>query len=103
MADVGLARDSDAAGLFIARARAVRPDFELTEDNVDHVIAICQRLDGLPLAIELAAAKLNFLPVDAIRERIEMSFDLLTGGPSDVPARMQTMGRGDWLELWAAV
>jgi non-specific serine/threonine protein kinase len=85
-----------AVELFVSRARGVRPDFELTEANADVIAAICRQLDGLPLAIELAAARTKVLPPPALLERLEAraghgSLDLLGGGARDLPARQRTL------------
>jgi predicted ATPase/class 3 adenylate cyclase len=77
--------------LFIERALAVRPDFQVTNDNAPAVAMICARLDGLPLAIELAAARIRLLPPDAILERLENRLNLPGGGARDLPARQQTL------------
>jgi predicted ATPase/DNA-binding CsgD family transcriptional regulator len=82
---------SEAVQLFVARARAVRPGFTLTTDNADAVGEICRRLDGLPLAIELAAARLRALSPSALLARLEQRFRLLAGGPRDAPERQRTM------------
>ena len=86
-----------AIELFVERAEAVQPDFALTADNADDVAAICMALDGLPLAIELAAARVDVLPPKLIRDRLARRFDLLVGGGSDASARQQTLrGAIDW-------
>jgi predicted ATPase/class 3 adenylate cyclase len=82
---------SDAVSLFIERAGSVQPDFLLTEQNAPHVAQICQRLDGLPLAIELAAMRVNTLPVEGISARIENRFRLLTGSPRTALSHPQSI------------
>lgn len=83
--------------LFEERARAVRPDFELTEENAGAVALICERLDGLPLAIELAAARVRLFPPQQIAARLDSRLKLLTGGARDLPARQQTLrGAIEW-------
>ena len=76
--------------MFVARARAVVSDFELTEENAAAIAEICRRLDGIPLAIELAAARTRILSVAQIRERLDDRFRLLTGGKGSV-SRHQTL------------
>ncbi len=81
----------EAVRLFIARAQAVRPDFSVTNDNAPAVAAICARLQGMPLAIELAAARVKILSPDAIMARLEHQLNLLAAGARDLPARQQTL------------
>ncbi|OGN80897.1 MAG: hypothetical protein A2X23_06570 [Chloroflexi bacterium GWC2_73_18] len=81
----------EAVRLFIERALAVRPDFEVTNENAPAVAMICSRLDGLPLAIELAAARVKLLPPQAILARLARSLDLLSSGARDLPDRQRTL------------
>ena len=81
----------EAIALFVERARQVQPDFTLDAGNASTVLAICSRLDGLPLAIELAAAWLRILSPAALLSKLERRLPLLTGGASDQPARLRTM------------
>lgn len=80
-----------AVALFVERARAVSPAFRLTASTSGVVAEICARLDGLPLAIELAAARIKVLPPQAILERLQSRLEFLTGGGRDLPARQQTL------------
>jgi non-specific serine/threonine protein kinase len=83
--------DCSAVALFAQRAMAAKSDFLVTERNARAIAEICTRLDGLPLAIELAAARIKLLPPQAMLVRLESPFKLLTGGARDVPARQRTM------------
>ena len=80
-----------ASALFLERAQAVKPDLVLDEETADVVAAICQRLNGLPLAIELAAARAKHLPLPSLLDQLENKLNVLTGGPRDLPRRQQTM------------
>ena len=88
---------NEAVALFCQRASAASPGFLLTEENVQDVVAICRRLDGLPLALELAASRIRIMPAGALLERLKQCLQILTGGPRDAPARQQTVrGAIDW-------
>ncbi|HEU4875589.1 MAG TPA: tetratricopeptide repeat protein [Pyrinomonadaceae bacterium] len=80
-----------AVALFSQRARAIKPDFAITESNIGTVIEICRRLEGLPLAIELAAARIKLFPPKAMLALLNDRLQLLTGGARDLPERQQTM------------
>lgn len=82
---------NDAARLFVERATQVSPAFELTPENAEPVAQICHRLDGIPLAIELAAARVKVLPVEQIATRLDDRFRLLTGGSRTALPRQQTL------------
>ncbi|MFL5759217.1 MAG: ATP-binding protein [Thermomicrobiales bacterium] len=82
---------SDAVRLFVERAEAVQAGFRLTPANAWDAAEICRRLDGLPLAIELAAARVKVFPPRALLARLERRLPLLTGGPREAPARLRTM------------
>lgn len=86
-----------AVALFLERAKAVKHDFTLTKENGNAVAAICARLDGLPLAIELAASRVKLLSPTAMLARLESSLNLLSGGARDLPVRQQTLrGTVNW-------
>ncbi len=86
-----------AVALFLERAKAVKNNFTLTKENATAVAAICSRLDGLPLAIELAASRIKLLSPAAMLTRLESSLNLLTGGARDLPVRQQTLrGTVEW-------
>jgi predicted ATPase/class 3 adenylate cyclase len=81
----------EAIQLFVERARAVRSDFSLTDDNAAAVAEICRRLDGLPLAIELATARMNLFSPEALRDRLSSRLKALGSGARDLPERQQTL------------
>ena len=86
-----------AVALFVERAVAVKPDFELSRENASAITEICVRLDGLPLAIELAAARVKVLSPASMRTRLKSRLQLLTGGARDLPQRQQTLRAAiDW-------
>ena len=82
---------NDAVRLFAARAGAVDPEFQLDEGNAAAVAEVCARLDGLPLAIELAAARSKLLPPETMSLRLDRALDLLVGGAQDLPGRQRTL------------
>jgi predicted ATPase len=89
--------ESPAVALFFERGTAMKPDLGRNEENVRAVAEICARLDGLPLAIELAAVRIKMLTPAAMLARLQSSLHLLTGGPRDLPARQQSLrGAIDW-------
>lgn len=85
------AMSSPSVALFVERARAVKPDFAATPDNVEAISAICVALDGVPLALELAAARIRMLPPAAILARLDRRLSLLSGGARDLPVRQQAL------------
>ena len=89
--DPAVVRDIPAVALFVERVHAVKPDFEITEANVEAVARICVALDGVPLAIELAAARIRVLSPALMLERLDKRLPLLVGGVRDLPARQQTL------------
>ncbi len=90
LAPEGIAQ-SAAVSLFMQRARSLLPGFQLTASNARAIAELCIRLDGLPLAIELAAARVRLLPPQALLSRLSQRLQLLTGGPRTLPARQQTL------------
>jgi predicted ATPase/DNA-binding SARP family transcriptional activator len=95
--DVEALSRNAAVELFLARARAARHDFALTSANSAAIAEICLALDGLPLALELAAARTKVLAPDELLARLERRLDVLTAGPRDVPERQQTLRAAiDW-------
>jgi predicted ATPase/class 3 adenylate cyclase len=85
--------ESAAMTLFVQRARNILPSFHLTPTNARAIAEVCVRLDGLPLAIELAAARVKLLPPQALLARLSQRLHLLTGGPRSLPVRQQTLRR----------
>ena len=90
-ASVEIFTQNEAVRLFTDRARAVRPAFSVETSNAATVAALCRRLDGLPLAIELAASWIRFIPPDTLLERLSQRLLDVTGGARDLPARQQTI------------
>ena len=83
--------ENDAVRLFVERARAIRPSFDLTAANAETIAALCRALDGLPLAIELAAARITILSPEALLAQMTDRLSLLSDGPRDAPIRQQTI------------
>jgi predicted ATPase/DNA-binding SARP family transcriptional activator len=90
-ADPARIQEADAIAFFVQRATAVRPDFALALENAEAVVAICRRLDCLPLALELAAARLRLLTPALLLEQLARPLDFLTEGPRDAPDRHRTL------------
>src|SRR5262249_53703530 len=89
--------ESEAVRLFLDRAGTANPRFRLTHQNAPAVASLCLRLDGIPLALELAAARLRALPVDTLAARLDDRFRLLTGGSRTALPREQTLRAAiDW-------
>jgi predicted ATPase len=80
-----------ATALFVERAHAVKPDFEITPENAEAVVRICEALDGVPLALELAAARIRVLSAPELLERLDRRLSVLVGGARDLPQRQQTL------------
>ena len=91
LSDLTTLAQFEAVALFIERARAVKPDFQVTNTNALAIAAICARVDGLPLAIELAVTRLKLFPPQALLARLEQRLPLLTCSARDVPERQQTL------------
>ena len=91
--------ENESVILFVERARTALPNFSLTKDNASFVAEICRRLDGLPLALELAAARIKLLQPQAILSRLDDKLKLLTGGARDLPTRHQTSAQHTRVEL----
>jgi predicted ATPase/class 3 adenylate cyclase len=89
--DLSMLAQNEAVALFVERARAIQPSFEVTTANAPAVAEICVRLDGLPLAIELAAARIPLLSPEAMLKRLGERLKLLSSGARDLPARQQTL------------
>src|SRR5437762_11021339 len=89
--DLAVLSHNAAVALFLQRAQATKPDFQLTNANARAIAEICVRLDGLPLAIELAASRMKLLPPQALLARLDQRLLVLTGASRDVPARQQTL------------
>ena len=89
--DIAALSEFDAVALFIARAQVVNADLAVSSANAPAIAELCVKLDGLPLAIELAAGRAKLLSPQALLARIDQRFDLLTGGPRDMPVRHQTL------------
>jgi predicted ATPase len=89
--DVEQLRANSSVALFVQRARLARPGFDVNDENASTIVAICERLDGLPLAIELAAARSRLLTPQALLDRLQQPLHFLTGGARDLPDRQRTM------------
>lgn len=91
--DVGPLAEDSSVNLFVERAHAVKPDFEITAENADAVARVCTALDGVPLAIELAAARIRVLSPAELLDRLDRRLSVLVGGSRDLPERQQTIRR----------
>src|SRR5205814_3381064 len=96
-ADVQAITQCEAVRLLVERAAATVPGFEVTRQNAGALLQICQRLDGIPLAIELAAARMTLLSPDELAHRLDRRFQLLSGGSrTDMPRQQTLRGLVDW-------
>lgn len=91
--EVGPLPEDSSVSLFVERAHAVKPDFEVTDENRSAVTGVCAAVDGMPLAIELAAARIRVLSPDDLLDRLDRSLSVLVGGSRDLPERQQTLRR----------
>jgi predicted ATPase len=91
--EVGPLAEESSVNLFIERARAVKPDFQLTQDNAVAISGVCAAVDGMPLAIELAAARVRVLSPTELLERLDRQLNVLVSGSRDLPERQQTLRR----------
>lgn len=91
LSNLGALAQYEAVALFIQRAQVVKADFQVTQTNAPTVAAICVRSDGLPLAIELAAARVKHFPLQMLLKRSEQGLSVLSGGARDLPTRQQTL------------
>ncbi|MBW8871890.1 MAG: DUF4062 domain-containing protein [Leifsonia sp.] len=91
--EVGPLAEDSSVSLFVERAHAVKPDFEITPENADAVARVCTALDGVPLAIELAAARVRVLSPAELLDRLDRRLSVLVGGSRDLPERQQTIRR----------
>jgi predicted ATPase/DNA-binding SARP family transcriptional activator len=89
--DLGVIRRNDSIAVFTGRARAVDPQFQLSGANARALVGICNALDGMPLALELAAARVKLLSAEEILTRLERPLEVLAGGQADLPPRQQTL------------
>jgi len=90
-ASLDAVQQSESVRLFVDRAAAAGSSFAVTADNAEDVVAVCRLLDGLPLALELGAARMRVFAIDELRAELERRHDVLTAGPRDLPARQQTL------------
>jgi predicted ATPase len=91
--EVGPLAERSSVNLFAERAHAVKPDFEVTSENADVVAGVCAAVDGMPLAIELAAARIRVLSLAELLDRLDRRLSVLVGGSRDMPERQQTLRR----------